>query len=83
MAAEALNNLPKYKGLVNFYSYDIAQNGYPNGIPNMGIPEEDLTGEKVENAKAYSLPSIYLFPAGQKSFPYTRYPNKPHAGSIL
>ena len=64
MAAEALNNLPKYKGLVNFYSYDIAQNGYPNGIPNMSIPEEDLTGEKVSDAKAYSLPSIYLFPAG-------------------
>ena len=64
MAAEALNNNPKVKGLVNFYSYDITQNGLPNGIPNMSIPEEDLTGEKVEQAKYDSLPSIYVFPAG-------------------
>ena len=49
----------------------------------MQIPEEDLTGQKAESASDYAYASIFFFPAGQKSYPYTRYPDQPHAGAIL
>ena len=49
----------------------------------MQIPEEDLTGEKAESSSDYAYASIFFFPAGQKNYPYTRYPALPHAGAIL
>ena len=49
----------------------------------MNIPVEDLTGELADDSSDYAYASIFFFPAGQKHYPYTRYPNQPHAGAIL
>ena len=47
---------------VKFYSYDVAVNGFPKGIPNLTVPVQDKDGTKASERSG--LPTSYFLPAG-------------------
>ena len=81
LVAETLQNHENVGDKVKFYSYDVAQHGFPKGIPNLTIPVQDREGNKAHEPSG--LPTSYFLPAGQKSLPFTRYAKDPYAQDII
>ena len=79
--ARKVKKMPEVKDLVNFYSYDTGQNGFPSGIQHMSIPPPDLTGDRAHEFAG--LPAIYIFPSGHKSVPFTKFKEDPSGSKIL
>ena len=62
LVAETLQNHDKVGEKVKFYSYDIAEHGFPKGIPNLTVPIQDRDGSRANERSG--LPTSYFLPAG-------------------
>jgi len=89
LVIETLSNEAKFGDMVGqklkFYAYDAYQQGFPKGIPTERAPPHDINGRKVasEEQRRSGLPAIYIFPAKQKSLPFTRMLKFPYAEDLI